>query len=86
MAPPCVEPACASKSDALRQMFAKTSGGAGRGSAAVATGGDADAAHATSSTASSLPCPPDRDELGKHSWTLVRARIEAEPTRQLAHA
>ena len=25
----------------------------------------------SSSSAASAPCPPDRDELGRHSWTLL---------------
>lgn len=54
MAKPCAEPACASKSKAMQQMFAR-------------------ADRKAQDKVSQQPCPPDRDELGRHSWTLVRA-------------
>eukprot|EP00964_Phaeocystis_antarctica_P138447 scaffold103121_cov65-Phaeocystis_antarctica.AAC.5 len=25
------------------------------------------------------PCPPDREELGRHTWTLVRAPLPLHP-------
>ena len=55
--PPCEEKACASKSDAMKKMFAS----AGKSPAP-----------STVADAAAVECPPDRDELGRHSWTLVR--------------
>ena len=73
--PPCEDTACKSKSDAMRKMFAKGGGGGGGGSGAA------------KKDAATAPCPPDREELGRHSWTLVRAsthlsspaRADADP-------
>jgi hypothetical protein len=31
------------------------------------------AATAPAKNAAPVVCPPDRDEIGRHSWTLVRA-------------
>jgi hypothetical protein len=54
---PCGEPACASKSDAMRKMFNK------HGKLPVASD--------TAAAAAQARCPPDREELGKHTWTLL---------------
>lgn len=69
--PPCAEPACASKSDAMKAMFAKAPKKAKQ-----------DAARAT-------PCPPDREELGRHSWTLmhtIAAYFPVQPTDEQSQA
>jgi FAD-linked sulfhydryl oxidase len=58
--PPCEERICASKTDALRSMFAKAKP---RAKPAAQPAAQAAAAQA--------PCPPDRDLLGRHSWTLL---------------
>ena len=55
-APPCAEKVCSSKADAMRKMFEQT--GQRPTSSAAPTNEPA-------------PCPPDRDELGRHSWTLL---------------
>lgn len=54
--PPCEERACSSKADAMRKMF-------GRVGKPPPTAERADTP--------AITCPPDRDELGRHSWTLV---------------
>ena len=35
-------------------------------------------------SAPAAPCPPDREELGRHTWTLVRVR--ATPAHPKSHA
>ena len=80
MATNCDEPVCKSKSDAMRKMFGHAAGKGGGGSGGSGGGGG----HGRSSTtprpaavdgggtsAAAAPCPPDRDELGRHSWTLL---------------
>ena len=66
----CDEPICKSKSDAMRKMFGHA---AGKGAGAA---GRSSASHPTTAVdgapaAAAAPCPPDRDELGRHSWTLL---------------
>lgn len=63
--PPCEEKICASKNDKMRAMFA-------------AVGQPKPAPAATAAT--SAECPPDREELGRHTWTLVRCA----PSRRIA--
>lgn len=68
--PPCAEPACASKSDAMKAMFANTPKKA-------------------KLDAPPVPCPPDREELGRHSWTLLHtlaAYFPAQPSSEQSQA
>lgn len=53
---PCPDAACASKSDAMRKMFERTGKPAPKPKIP---------------TTAIAPCPPDREELGRHSWTLL---------------
>jgi len=62
--PPCETPVCSSKSDKMKSMFASMDGKR-TGAAAAAAGA------ASTSAEAAAPCPPDRDELGLHTWTLV---------------
>ena len=70
MAPaPCADPACATKSDAMKKMFASAPKKAAEDEA--------------------MPCPPDREELGRHSWTLLHtmaAYFPAAPTPSQSQA
>jgi FAD-linked sulfhydryl oxidase len=74
--PPCEEPACASKSDAMKKMFSQ---------AKPKAAGDKSAVEA----AAPVACPPDRDELGRHSWTLLHtlaAYFPSTPTTAQSEA
>ena len=55
-AAPCENPVCSSKKDAFRAMLRGPPGGGA----------------AAEPTAAAPPCPADREELGRHTWTLVR--------------
>ena len=69
--PPCAEPACASKSDAMKAMFARAP------------------KKARNDEPPPEPCPPDREELGRHSWTLLHtlaAYFPAQPTPDQSQA
>ena len=67
--PPCEEKICASKNDKMRAMFA-------------AVGQPKSAPAATAAT--SAECPPDREELGRHTWTLVRCAPDGSRQARIA--
>ena len=84
---PCGEPACASKSDAMKKMFAKA-GGSKADKPLSSTNAEA-VKPAADSVQTAAPCPPDRDELGRHSWTLlhsVAAYFPSSPTVEQSSA
>eukprot|EP00307_Rebecca_sp_RCC1486_P012739 CAMPEP_0119413466 /NCGR_PEP_ID=MMETSP1335-20130426/5547_1 /TAXON_ID=259385 /ORGANISM="Chrysoculter rhomboideus, Strain RCC1486" /LENGTH=174 /DNA_ID=CAMNT_0007438263 /DNA_START=17 /DNA_END=541 /DNA_ORIENTATION=- len=53
----CPDAACASRKGAYQAMMAAVGGGGGGGSGVA--------------PANAPRCPPDREELGRHSWTLL---------------
>ncbi len=76
--PGCVEVACKSKKEMFEQMFKKSG-------KKPATKNDTSSAEsdviltaallAASSTKAGNPCPPDREEIGRNAWTLVRLHL-----------
>ena len=73
---PCFDAACHSRADAgawqppTRVRSGIASGGSSGGGGG---GGGADAAAAAGAGPRRAPCPPDREELGRATWTLLHA-------------
>ena len=76
----CERPSCASKDDILRMMKAAESRAASRASqsstsqtqASTTASGEIAPVSAGEQSLKDCDCPPDRAELGFHSWQLVR--------------
>lgn len=73
----CERPSCASKDDILRMMKAAESQAGARQSqkaqsqASTSASGEVQPAHVEDIELKECDCPPDRAELGFHSWQLV---------------
>lgn len=76
----CERPSCASKDDIFRMMREAEGRASSRETQAVGSGASTSAAgdiapHANKAELKDCDCPPDRAELGFHSWQLVSFSI-----------
>ena len=75
----CHNPVCGSKADMFRNSMGggqkKPPPGAAPKRGVKDAGKQHDGSAVTAASATTMPCPADREELGRQSWTLVRVAL-----------